>query len=61
LDDGRYKDDVRKEQQTWIQRGVSGVPAMVFSDKYLVTGAQGVENYTQILTNVATEQESETT
>lgn len=53
LADGRYNDAVRSEQQLWTSRGITGVPAMVFNDQYLVTGAQGVENYTQMLNKIA--------
>jgi len=38
-----------------MSRGVQGVPAMVFNQKYLVTGAQGVENYTAILQDIVAE------
>lgn len=55
LADGLYQDDVRSEQQIWTSRGISGVPAMVFNDQYLVTGAQGVENYTEILNKIASD------
>lgn len=44
-----FADAVRQEQRFWLQQGVQGVPAMVFDRRYLVTGAQGVENYTQLL------------
>lgn len=43
---------VRKEQQFWMQQGISGVPAMVFDRQHLVTGAQGVEAYQSILTQL---------
>lgn len=49
LADQRYAQAVRQEQNFWIQQGISGVPAMVFNQKHLVTGAQGVANYTNIL------------
>lgn len=55
LADGLYQDEVRSEQQLWVSRGIASVPAMVFNDKYLVTGAQGAENYTQILNTIASE------
>lgn len=57
LADGRYNDVVRSEQQLWTSRGITGVPAMVFNDQYLVTGAQGVENYTQMLNKIASSTE----
>jgi len=53
LDDQRFANDVRSAEQFWQQQGISGVPAMVFDRKHLVTGAQGVENYTSILSQLA--------
>ncbi|MBU2980775.1 DsbA family oxidoreductase [Lentibacter algarum] len=53
LDDQRFADDVRSAEAFWQQQGISGVPAVVFKGKHLVTGAQGVENYTSILKQLA--------
>ena len=55
LEDQRFAEEVRKVQNFWIQQGISGVPAMVFDRKHLVTGAQGTENYTNILTHLTQE------
>lgn len=52
LDDQRFSDAVRQEQQFWIQQGISGVPAVVFDRKHLVTGAQGVDNFKSILAQI---------
>ncbi|MFT5629194.1 MAG: putative DsbA family dithiol-disulfide isomerase [Gammaproteobacteria bacterium] len=52
LDDQRFADAVRQEQQFWTQRGISGVPAVVFDRQHLVTGAQGVDNFKSILTQL---------
>jgi predicted DsbA family dithiol-disulfide isomerase len=52
LDDQRYANSVRREQQTWIQKGINGVPAMIFDRQHLVTGAQGTETYQSILTQL---------
>ena len=49
LTSARHASDTRERQQFWTDRGISGVPAMVFEGKYLLTGAQGVETYVQIL------------
>lgn len=49
LEDQRYAKDVRAAEQFWVQQGISGVPAVIFDNKHLVTGAQGIENYTNIL------------
>ncbi|MEX0285680.1 MAG: DsbA family protein [Paracoccaceae bacterium] len=52
LENGTHVEAVRKEQAFWIEQGISGVPAMVFDQKYLITGAQGPENYARILQTV---------
>jgi predicted DsbA family dithiol-disulfide isomerase len=53
LADGRYAQAVRQDEQFWISRGIEGVPAMIFDEKYLVVGAQGVDNYRSILEKIA--------
>lgn len=45
----RFADEVRKHEAFWIERGVTGVPAMVFDGKQALIGAQGVENYRSML------------
>lgn len=55
IDSGELAETVREKQQFWTSRGISGVPSMVFAGKYLVTGAQGVENYVKILQQTAAE------
>ena len=53
LDDQRYADKVRTEERFWQQQGITGVPAVIFDRRHLVTGAQGTENYTRILDRLA--------
>lgn len=53
LAEGRYADAVRAEEALWAGRGIRAVPAMVFAERYLVSGAQGVENYAAILGQLA--------
>lgn len=55
LEDQRYATDVRQEQQFWTGQGISGVPAVVFQQRHLVTGAQGVETYTNIVNELTKE------
>jgi predicted DsbA family dithiol-disulfide isomerase len=55
LTDGRFAEAVRQEEAFWTSRGITGVPAMVFDQRYLVTGAHGVENYTRVLREVSEE------
>lgn len=50
-----YEADVRTRQKQWTEKGISGVPAMVFNEKYLITGAQGVENYVSIIEQIERE------
>ncbi|UWQ80065.1 DsbA family oxidoreductase [Leisingera sp. S132] len=49
LQSGLHADSVRQRETFWTSQGIRGVPAMVFDGRHLVTGAQGVENYTSIL------------
>ncbi|SFN49431.1 Predicted dithiol-disulfide isomerase, DsbA family [Roseovarius lutimaris] len=55
LQDQRFADDVRQLETFWIKQGIQGVPTMIFDRKHLVTGAQGVENYTNILNQLTRE------
>jgi predicted DsbA family dithiol-disulfide isomerase len=53
LEDQRFAREVRDAENTWINQGIRGVPTMIFNQRDLVTGAQGVENYTRILEQLA--------
>ncbi len=53
LADQRFATDVRKAERYWVNQGIQGVPAVVFNQRHLVTGAQGVENFTSILKQLA--------
>ena len=52
VSDERYAQAVREIEHAWISRGVHGVPAMIFDKRYLLTGAQGVDNYASVLRQV---------
>ncbi|GJL87824.1 MAG: DSBA oxidoreductase [Minwuia thermotolerans] len=53
LADQRFASEVRQIEGFWVQQGIRGVPSVVLDRKHLVTGAQGVENYTTILGQLA--------
>ncbi|OUS05142.1 disulfide bond formation protein DsbA [Rhodobacterales bacterium 52_120_T64] len=53
LVDQRFASEVRRMQNFWTQKGIRGVPAVIFDQQHLVSGAQGVENFTQILDKIA--------
>ncbi len=52
LKDQRFAPEVRQMQNFWLQKGIRGVPAVIFDSQHLVTGAQGVENYTRIIDDI---------
>jgi predicted DsbA family dithiol-disulfide isomerase len=49
LDGNDHTDDVRADQNLARRLGVTGVPAFVFADRYLVSGAQAVEVFSAAL------------
>lgn len=55
LDDQRYASQIRQEENFWTKQGIRGVPAVVFDRQHLVTGAQGVDTFTSILTQLSEE------
>jgi predicted DsbA family dithiol-disulfide isomerase len=55
LESGSHADAVRELEGVWTGQGISGVPAMVFEGKYLVTGAQGADNYGQVIQQIMAE------
>ena len=54
LGDQRFASDVRQAEQHWQNQGIQGVPALIFNRRHLVSGAQGVDNFTHILEQLAT-------
>ena len=58
LNSGSLAQQTREAQEFWTSRGISGVPSMVFEGKYLVTGAQGADNYAQMLRKVLQERDA---
>lgn len=40
LTDSRFAEAVRTQEKLWLDRGIQGVPAFVFNNRYLVSGAQ---------------------
>ncbi|WP_201528078.1 DsbA family protein [Psychrobacter frigidicola] len=53
LDDQRFAKEVREAEQHWREQGIQSVPSVIFNDRHLVSGAQGVENYISILQQLA--------
>lgn len=52
---GAHAEAVRAEESVWRENGISGVPAMIFAEKFLITGAQGPQTYARVLNKVLAE------
>lgn len=55
LTEGTHAAQTRARQAFWTERGISGVPSMVFGGKYLLTGAQGAQTYGEMLEKLLVE------
>jgi predicted DsbA family dithiol-disulfide isomerase len=53
LADQRFATEVRTAEHYWQNQGIQSVPAIIFNARHLVSGAQGVENYARILTQLS--------
>jgi len=55
LEDKHYRDEVVQQEQHWQNLGISAVPAVVFNRTSAMSGAQPVEAYKQVLTELLDE------
>jgi predicted DsbA family dithiol-disulfide isomerase len=55
LDDPRYEQQVEADVEQAYQYGLTGVPALIFNHKYLVSGAQPYEVLTRVIDKVQSE------
>ncbi|WP_452230801.1 DsbA family oxidoreductase [Lacinutrix sp. MEBiC02404] len=58
LDNEEARLEVRTKQNYWKSMGVNSVPTIVFNRKSAVTGAQPVDTFKQVLTELIKEQQS---
>ncbi len=49
LADGTYEEQIVEEEEFWRNQGITSVPAVVVNQEHLVSGAQGVDNFVQML------------
>jgi len=49
LADGRFAETVRNQEKLWLDRGIQGVPAFVFNNRYLVSGAQETPVFVELI------------
>ncbi|TYB74015.1 DsbA family oxidoreductase [Bizionia myxarmorum] len=57
LDNDEAQAEVRTKQEYWKNLGVNSVPTIVFNRKSAVTGAQPVDTFKQVLTELLNEQQ----
>ncbi len=55
LGDQRFASAVREQELLWTSKGIRGVPAVVLNEKYLLSGAQGEENFRRSIKQVLEE------
>lgn len=53
IDSGEYAQEVRRAEYHWQTRGVTGVPAAIVDERYVVSGAQPPETYARVLRQIA--------
>ena len=53
LSSGRYSREVRAAEHLWRSRGISSVPAIIFNERFLVSGGQPAETFVQAIRNCA--------
>ncbi|MGK0410943.1 MAG: putative DsbA family dithiol-disulfide isomerase [Shewanella psychromarinicola] len=56
LTNKRYEKAVKEAEQLWISRGIQAVPAIVFNQQYLVSGAQEPATIAELITKLTTEE-----
>ena len=45
LKEQTFANEVRQIEQQWLQKGIRGVPAFIFNQQYLISGAQEVSTF----------------
>lgn len=55
LADRRYADAVRRAEDHWTSAGIQGVPAFIFEDKYVLSGAQPAETFQRVFDSLLAE------
>jgi predicted DsbA family dithiol-disulfide isomerase len=53
LDSGAYAQEVRDQEQFYLQQGIHSVPAVIINDRHLISGGQPPEVFEQALRQIA--------
>ncbi len=51
-------DAVRAEQQQWVDQNITGVPAIIFDQKFMVPGAQSAETFADVIRKILSKRET---
>jgi predicted DsbA family dithiol-disulfide isomerase len=54
INDAALTTSVRAEMAHWIDQNITGVPAIIFDQKYMVPGAQSAETFADVINKVLT-------
>jgi predicted DsbA family dithiol-disulfide isomerase len=54
INDAALTTSVRAEMTHWIDQNITGVPAIIFDQKYMVPGAQSAETFADVINKVLT-------
>jgi len=55
LESGLYATEVREAEAHWRSKGITGVPAIIINDRYLISGGQPPDYFEQALRKIAAE------
>ena len=55
LESDRFAADVRRDEALWQSRGITGVPAVIVNDRYLISGGQPPDEFERQLRKIAAE------
>jgi predicted DsbA family dithiol-disulfide isomerase len=55
LDSNEFADEVRAQEQFYLQNGINSVPAVIINERHLISGGQPPEVFAQALRQIATQ------
>lgn len=61
LASGTYTDEVRRQEQHYVSRGIQSVPATIVNNRHLISGGQPPEAFEQALRQIAATEKAATT
>ena len=53
LASGRYAEEVREAESYWQAQGISSVPAVIFNERYLISGGQSADVFENAIRKIA--------